>query len=195
MNLENSSGKGPAAIVPAEVDRWNWGAFLLPVIWAIGNNTLRAPLTLVPPLGGAMGSAAAWRYNKWDSVEQFKAVQHKWTRWALVLHAALLVLSVCLLVAIVAGIKSSEAYKLGVAKVEASPEASQFLGKPISAGIPMGSFSASGSTGTAELSFSVDGPKGKGTVYLEARKKLGLWQIEEAVLEEQGTGNRIDLNK
>jgi len=26
--------------VPAEIDRWNWGAFLLNWVWGIGNNTL-----------------------------------------------------------------------------------------------------------------------------------------------------------
>ncbi len=33
--------------VPAEIDRWNWGAFLLNAIWGIGNNTFIALLTLV----------------------------------------------------------------------------------------------------------------------------------------------------
>ena len=27
--MENDSGKGQLASVPGEIDRWNWGAFLL----------------------------------------------------------------------------------------------------------------------------------------------------------------------
>jgi hypothetical protein len=34
--------------VPADIDRWNWGAFLLNWTWGVGNNTFIALLTLVP---------------------------------------------------------------------------------------------------------------------------------------------------
>jgi hypothetical protein len=37
--------------VPAEIDRWNWGAFLLNWIWGIGNNTFIALLTFIPFVG------------------------------------------------------------------------------------------------------------------------------------------------
>lgn len=43
--MENTSGQGVAAVVPPELDRWNWGAFLLNWIWGIGNNTFIALLT------------------------------------------------------------------------------------------------------------------------------------------------------
>src|SRR5262249_11733907 len=33
--IENTSGQGPSAPVPAAIDRWNWGAFLLNWIWGI----------------------------------------------------------------------------------------------------------------------------------------------------------------
>jgi hypothetical protein len=59
------------AAVPPEVDRWNWGAFLLSWIWGIGNNTFIAFLTFVPFVGivmpfvlGAKGSAWAWRTSR-----------------------------------------------------------------------------------------------------------------------------------
>jgi hypothetical protein len=37
--MENTSAQGKASAVPAEVDRWNWGAFLLNLIWGIENST------------------------------------------------------------------------------------------------------------------------------------------------------------
>src|ERR1019366_10250458 len=46
--MENTSGQGVAAVVPPELDRWNWGAFLLNWIWGIGNNTFIALLMFVP---------------------------------------------------------------------------------------------------------------------------------------------------
>jgi hypothetical protein len=56
--------------IPAEIDRWNWGAFLLNWIWGVGNNTFIALLTLIPFFGilimpfvlGAKGSAWAYRH-------------------------------------------------------------------------------------------------------------------------------------
>ena len=200
--MENTSGQGPAATVPGEVDKWNWGAFLLTWIWGIGNNTFIALLMFVPLVGfvmifvlGAKGSAWAWQNKKWESVEQFKAIQRKWTRWGLIVDAALVVSFVSLFFVIVASLKSSDAYKLGVAKLEASQEASQFLGQPIASGMPMGSINISGPSGSAKLSFGVDGPTGKGTVYLEAVKELGQWRMNRIVLEEDGTGQRVDLNR
>ena len=62
--------------IPAEIDRWNWGAFLLNWIWGIGNHTYIALLTLHSVFGfiwlfvlGAKGSAWAWRNGRWDSVD------------------------------------------------------------------------------------------------------------------------------
>lgn len=36
------------AEIPAELDRWNWGAFFLNWIWGIGNSTFIALLALIP---------------------------------------------------------------------------------------------------------------------------------------------------
>jgi hypothetical protein len=71
----------------------------------------------------------------------------------------------------------------------------ELLGKPISTGIPRGSIEVSGPSGKAELSFRVEGPNGKGTVYMEAVKELGQWKINRIILEQKGTGYRIDLNQ
>lgn len=200
--MENSSGQGSAATVPAEVDRWNWGAFLLNWIWGIGNNTFIALLMFIPLVNivmmfvlGAKGSSWAWRNKKWESLEQFKAIQRKWTKWALIVYAAFIPLFVGLFFAITASFKSSEAFKMAVTKLESNQEAAQLLGKPISTGFPMGSIEVSGPSGSAKLSFSVEGAKGKGTVYMDAVKELGQWKTNQIVLEEDGTGRRIDLNQ
>ena len=77
------------AEIPPELDRWNWGAFLLNWIWGLGNDTFIALLTLVPGLGfimmivlGLRGNRWAWRNGRWDSVEHFRRVQRRWAIWA-----------------------------------------------------------------------------------------------------------------
>ena len=67
-------------VIPAEIKRWNWGAFLLNWIWGIGNQTYIALLALVPGFGfiwmlvlGAKGSAWAWRNGRWGQRRAFQA--------------------------------------------------------------------------------------------------------------------------
>lgn len=202
MEELNSSGQGPSAMVPAEVDRWNWGAFLLNWIWGIGNNTFIALLMFVPPAGfimmfvlGAKGSSWAWRNKRWESVEQFKAVQRQWSKWALIIYAASAVLFGGLIVSTFSALKDSEVIRMAVTRIESNPEVSQLLGKPFTTGMPMGSIEIIGPSGSAKLSFTLEGPKGKGTVYLEAVKELGQWKINQIVFEEESSGRRIDLNQ
>lgn len=199
--MENTSGQGPSATVPAEVDRWNWGAFLLNWIWGIGNNTFIALLMFVPFVNmvmpfvlGAKGSAWAWRNNRWESVEHFKRVQRKWTLAALIAFGVIIALFVILFFSIIAGMKSSEAYKLAVQQLETSQEAVSVLGEPISTGAPMGSIEVSGPSGYASMSFSAEGSKESGTVYFEAVKEMGRWEMNAAILELDDSGLRIDLN-
>src|SRR5689334_653026 len=77
--VDNTSGRGERAIVPPEIQRWNWGAFLLNWIWGIGNDTYIALLMFVPLVNfvmmfvlGAKGSAWAWRNRRWHDIEHFK---------------------------------------------------------------------------------------------------------------------------
>ena len=82
--MENTSGQGKNAVVPPEIDKWNWGAFMMNIIWGLGNGTYI--------ILGAKGSSWAWQNKKWDSVENFQRVQRAWVKWALILLAAVLLL-------------------------------------------------------------------------------------------------------
>jgi len=199
--MENTSGQGKAAVVPAEVARWNWGAFLLHVIWGIGNKTYIALLALVPFVNvvmpfvlGAKGSAWAWRNKRWESVEQFQRVQRKWAIWGAVTFVAVIATVAALFFSITSALKDSDAFQLGMAKLQTNAEAMNALGAPISTGFPMGSLKVSGSQGKADLSFSVEGSKAKGTLYLDASKDLGVWKMNRIELEVDGRSGRIDLN-
>lgn len=99
MDVENTSGKGKLAIVPEDIKKWNWGAFLLSWIWGLSNRTYISLLTFVPAVGlampfilGAKGSEWAWRNKQWESVELFKRVQRKWSVAGVLVLVALPVL-------------------------------------------------------------------------------------------------------
>jgi len=200
--MENTSGQGVAAVVPPELDRWNWGAFFLNWIWGIGNNTFIALLMFVPVVNmvmpfvlGVKGSAWAWRNKRWESVDHFRRVQRNWAIGGVVAIVALIVFGVGVWFSVTAMLKHSEAYQLAVAQLQANSEAINALGTPITTGAPTGKFETSGPTGTADLQFSVEGPKAKGTVYLHATNDLGAWKINRIELQIEGRSGRINLGE
>jgi hypothetical protein len=200
--VENTSGQGIAAVVPPEIDRWNWGAMLLNWIWGIGNNTFIALLMFVPLVNfvmpfvlGAKGSAWAWRNKRWESVEHFRRVQRIWAIAGAVTLVALIGFGVAIWFSVMALFKNSEAYQMAVAQLNANTEVVGALGTPISTGFPSGSIQTSGPTGSALLQFSVEGPKGRGTVYLQARKDLGTWRIIRMEVQVEGRPARIILGE
>jgi len=186
--------------IPPEIRGWNWGAFLLSWIWGVGNNTFIALLALIPVFGlimhfvlGAKGNRWAWRNGRWDSVAHFKRVQRAWAIAGLAVWLGGAVLFGGIFGGVFALLKNSEAYTMSVARLQASPIAANVLGAPISAGTPFGSIKVSGSTGTAELNFPVTGSKAKGTVYVDAFKRDGVWTIRHLTLKVDGRDEVIDL--
>ncbi|MBV8036597.1 cytochrome c oxidase assembly factor Coa1 family protein [Roseateles sp.] len=199
--VENTSGHGPASQVPPGIRRWNWGAFLLNWIWGIGNNAPLALLVFVPFFGliwmfvvGAKGNEWAWRNKRWESEAQFQAMQRRWAKWGVVTLVAGIVLASLVVFGIFGILKDSEAYKLARLRLDGDERVAEIVGRPLSTGIPMGQIEVSGPRGSASLSFSVEGSKGKGTAFVEARKDMGEWKIDRLVFQEDGSGRRIDLS-
>jgi len=98
--IENTSGMGSKATVPAGLGEWNWGGFLLTWIWGIGNNVWWSFL-FFPLLLAFKGNEWAWQNKRWESVEHFKRVQHIWTMWGWGLTIATTVFIVIIAVIIV----------------------------------------------------------------------------------------------
>ncbi|BAV34155.1 hypothetical protein SCL_1857 [Sulfuricaulis limicola] len=199
--MENTSGQGKLAAVPAEIDRWNWGAFLLNWIWGIGNNTYIALLMFVPLVNiimpfvlGAKGSVWAWRNKRWESVEQFKRIQKKWAIWGIIVIVFFICFFVAVFFFVSSALKSSDAYQLAYSRLEQSQEAVSVLGAPITTGMVQGNFQSSGPTGTAQLTVPVEGTKAKGMLYIDATKDMGAWRINRLELEIEGREARIDLS-
>lgn len=90
--------------------------------------------------------------------------------------------------------KSSDVYKEALARAEASPAVAEALGTPIKAGyFTSGNINVNGPSGNADLSIPISGPKGKGTIYVEAGKSADRWSFSLLEVEIAGTQERIDL--
>lgn len=89
----NSSFNPDRREIPQEINKWNWGAFLLGWIWGVGNGlywTLALIIaSVIPYVGwtaslaasiflGIKGSELAWKAKHWESIEHFKRIQHNW---------------------------------------------------------------------------------------------------------------------
>ena len=101
----NNSGSGKifdnSIPVPAEIQGWNWGAFLLGIFWSIGNKVWIGLLCAVPYAGfimtvilGIKGNEWAWKSRRWSSVEQFKSHQRGWTIWGIILFVIFFVFGI-----------------------------------------------------------------------------------------------------
>jgi hypothetical protein len=120
-----------------------------------------------------------------------------WIKWVAGGCGCLLVLGVLAVAAIVVGvfgvIKRSDVYEGAVARARSHPAATAALGEPIETGwFVSGSVEASGSGGEANLSVPLEGPRGEGTLYVEATKQAGAWSYQLLELAVEG-GERIDL--
>ena len=102
---------------------------------------------------------------------------------------------ICLIVAIVFGaMKSSEVYQEALSRAKAEPAVIEALGSPIKDGIFVsGSTSLNGASGEADLAIPINGPKGQGTLYVQAKKSLGAWNYSNLIVEVKNTKQRIDL--
>lgn len=91
-------------------------------------------------------------------------------------------------------LKSTDVYKDAVAKAKANAAVVEALGSPIEEGMFVsGSSNVNGASGESNLSIPISGPKGKGTIYLSAKKSAGRWEYDSLVVEVQKTRERIDL--
>lgn len=99
------------------------------------------------------------------------------------------------IVSIVFGaMKSSDAYRAALAKAKADPRVVNALGSPVTDGFFVsGKTDVSGSSGHADMTVPISGPKGKGTIYFVASKFAGEWTFSKLMVEIAKTGQRIDL--
>ena len=102
---------------------------------------------------------------------------------------------VALIIFVVVGaIRGSDVAKEAFARAQSNALVMQRLGAPISEGwFVGGSINVSTTSGDADLSVPISGPKGKGTVYVTAQKAAGTWTYSLMQAAIEGSGERIDL--
>jgi hypothetical protein len=183
------------AEIPAELDRWNWGAFLLHWIWGIGNSVFIALLMFVPLVNivmmfvlGARGSRWAWRNRAWRDAEHFRSVQRKWAIAGVIVWVASIGLAAAGFSSIPIAMKSSDAYKMTMDAVRADAGVKAALGDDVDAGfwVNGGINVEAGGTGEAKLSIPIKGSKGSGTAVSNAVRSNGVWNLRLVVVNVDG---------
>jgi hypothetical protein len=179
------------AEIPPELDRWNWGAFLLNWIWGIGNSVFIALLAFIPLVNivivimlGLRGSRWAWRNRAWRDVEHFRSVQRKWAIAGVIIWLAFIGMFAALFATVPLMMKNSDAYAMTMDMVRADAGAKAALGDNIQPG-----FWVSGSinvqfdgAGEAKLSIPVSGSKASGTVVCHAIRTNSVWHLRFVVV-------------
>ena len=133
-----------------------------------------------------------------DRVEKGSWWSNNW-KWAAPSGCLLLVLlfAACIgafIYFVFSMMKSNEAYQHSLDAARHDTQVVAALGQPIEDGALMsGNFSENGGSGSANFSVPVSGPKGAGTIYVEATKSAGLWHYRTLVVEIDKTHQRIDL--
>ena len=138
-----------------------------------------------PPGGGVPAPQPSWWLRNW-----------KWfVPVGCLTMLILLVAFVGSIVLIVFGaLKSSDAYKTAVARAKANPQVIEALGTPIEQGMFVaGKTNVDGSSGEADLTIPLSGPKGKAKVYAIATKRAGRWTYSTLEAEVDGREDRINL--
>lgn len=100
----------------------------------------------------------------------------------------------CILLIVFTSMKSTDAYAEAVTRAKASVRVKTELGEPLETGwFTSGSVNVNGAGGHANLNIPLSGPKGSGTLHLEADKRSGQWHFRVLTVTVDGSGKEIDL--
>ena len=90
--------------------------------------------------------------------------------------------------------KTNDSYQHALKTARGDAEVVAALGEPITEGwFVSGNFEETGASGQASFAIPVSGPKGGGTIYVEAKKVAGQWRYDVMVVELDANATRIDL--
>ena len=93
-----------------------------------------------------------------------------------------------------ASLRNSDVVRQSIALAERNPEVALTLGSPLKPGwLVSGSISLNGSSGNADVSIPVSGPRGKGTIYCVARKSAGQWTYDKLEIELPNHAEHVPL--
>ena len=120
-------------------------------------------------------------------------------RWKIPLGFLTLILLIAVFGAVVMTVvttsfRSSDVYKQALAKAGESLQVREQIGEPIQAAwLISGDLHLNGSTGNANLSIPISGPRGRGLIRAVASKSGGVWRFSFLQVSVAGQGVCIDL--
>ena len=83
-----------------------------------------------------------------------------------------------ILVIVFSAMKSTDVYKDALSRARGNSAVIEALGTPIKDGfLVSGNTNVNGASGESNLAIPISGPKGKGTIYVSAKKSLGQWRL------------------
>jgi Cytochrome oxidase complex assembly protein 1 len=101
----------------------------------------------------------------------------------------------CIVFFVFSVMKSSDAYKIAVARAKNNSRVVAALGTPIREGtFTSGKVNVEGPSGEADIGIPISGPKGKATIYAIGTKSAGNWIFSKLAVQVEG-GETIDLNE
>jgi hypothetical protein len=119
--------------------------------------------------------------------------------WKIPLGCLLVVLLIVGFIGLIFSIVSTSFHKSyvfqeAVARAERNPEVAEKIGTPLRPSwMPMGQINVNGSSGNANMTIPVTGPRGKGTIHLEAQKVSGVWRFRILEVRVEGQTGAINL--
>jgi hypothetical protein len=125
--------------------------------------------------------------------------ERSWTarNWGWLVAAAFALFLSCIaaiLLLVFSLIRNSDAAKLAIATVESNPALAEQVGQPMKIGwLVTGNIEVTPDTGSAKLSIPVSGPKGRGTLDVEAHKRAGQWHLNLLEFEKDDSSIWINL--
>lgn len=88
----------------------------------------------------------------------------------------------------------SDAFHMAVSTAAVNPLVMEKVGNPIETGrFVSGNMNVTASTGQAEFSIPVSGPKGHGNLYVEAHKTAGIWRLSVLEFIADGSHTAVDI--
>ncbi|MBQ4834865.1 cytochrome c oxidase assembly factor Coa1 family protein [Pseudoalteromonas luteoviolacea] len=181
--------------IPAELKGWNWGAFFLNVIWGIRFKTYRALWVFVPFVNlvmpfvlGLKGNEWAWQNNHWNSVEEFKKSQRRWSVASILIVGVSFVFLSLVQLNVFSSFKESEATKLALNTAEQAQSFQKNIGMPYEISFIKGTKHEVQTVdsvpehelppNTVHMLYDIEGQRGSGVIEFKASQKAGnSWRL------------------
>jgi hypothetical protein len=101
----------------------------------------------------------------------------------------------CIVLLVFSAMKSSDAYKIALARAKKDSRVTEAIGTPIKEGLFVsGNTNVNGDSGESDITIPIHGPKGAAKIYAVATKSEGRWEYSKLMVKVEETGEEIDLS-